>query len=201
MSILSSLPIALKTLRKARLYSLIDRLDLFPLTTRFEKQEPLFLFARGLIFSSSLIEEIRQDLPRQYAVAWGQIMTEDGALSPETDIIIYEGRPFHEWKTEVIRFTIVPKEQVRTTIECCESFRPTKHQKKHLDNLLKFAPIVFLFAECCWSQEKHLCKKRRNAYLDFGYNDVFFLYRWYYGINKVPNEIDWFRFLNTIRSL
>jgi len=191
----------LKTLRKARLYSLIERLDLFPLTSRFERQEPLFLFARGLIFSSSLIEEIRQDLPREYAVAWGQIMTEDGMLSPETDIIIYEGRPFHEWRTEVIRFTIVPKEQVRVAIECCESFRSTKHQKKHLDNLLKFAPIVYLFAECCWSQEQYACKKRRKPFLDLGYKDVFFLYRWYPGINKDPNEADWLRFLDMIRSL
>ena len=198
---MSSLPLALKTLRKARLYSLIERLDLFPLTSRFERQEPLFLFARGLIFSSSLIEEIRQDLPREYAVAWGQIMTENGTLSPETDIIIHEGRPFHEWKTEIICFTIVPKEQVRIVIECCESFSPTKHQKKHLDDLLKFAPIAYLFAECCWSQEKHACKKRRKKLLDLGYNDVFFLYRWYPGINKDPNEADWLRFLEMVRSL
>jgi hypothetical protein len=198
---LQSLPIALKTLRKARLYSLIDRLDLFPLTSRFENQEPLFLFARGLIFSSSLIDEIRQDLPRQYAAAWGQIMTEDGLLSPETDVIVYEGNPFHEWKTDIIKFTIVPKEQVRAVIECCESFRPTKHHRQHLDSLLKFAPIVFLFAECCWSREKYLCKKRRKVFLDFGYKDAFFLYRWHYGINKDPNEADWFRFLDMIRSL
>jgi hypothetical protein len=191
----------LKTLRKARLYSLIDRLDLFPLTTRFEKKEPLFPFARGLIFSSALIEEIRQDLPHQYSVAWGQIMTEDGLLSPETDIIIYEGRPFHEWRTEVMRFTIVPKNQVRAAVECCESFRPTKHLKKHLDVLLKFEHVVFLFGECCWSRSKYLCKKRRRALLDFGYRDVFFLYRWYYGIDKEPNETDWFRFLETVRSL
>lgn len=198
---MSSLPIALKTLRKARLYSLIDRLDLFPLTSRFEKQQPLFLFARGVIFSSSLIEEIRQDLPRQYAVAWGQIMTEDGVLSPETDIIIYEGSPFHEWKTEIIKFTIVPREQVRAAIECSEYFNPTKHHKSHLDNLLIFAPIVYLFAECCWSKDKHLCKKKRKIFLDFGYKDAYFLYRWYYGINKEPNEMDWFRFLDMIRSL
>jgi hypothetical protein len=195
------LPLALKTLRKARLCSLIDRLDLYPLTTRFGNQEPLFLFARGLIFSAYLIEEARQDLSRHCSVAWGQIMAEDGTLSPESDIIIYEGRAFHEWKTEVVCFTIVPKDNVRAAIECCQSFLPTRHQKKHLDNLLKFAPSVFLFSECCWSRKKHVCEEKREILQDLGYSDVFFLYRWYYGIDKEPNETDWFRFLDMIRSL
>jgi hypothetical protein len=198
---LSLLPLALKTLRKARLYSLIDRLDLYPLTTRFEQQEPLFLFARGLIFSSALIEEIRQDLPRQYGVAWGQIMDDDGTLSPETDVIIYEGRPYHEWRTEIVHFTIVPKGQVKAAVECCESFRPTKHLKKHLDGLLKFAPVVFLFAECFWSKARYRYKDKREILRAFGFSDAFFLYKWYYGTNRDPNETDWFRFLDTIRNL
>jgi len=192
---------ALKALRKARLNSLIERLDLYPLTSRFERQEPLFLFARGLIFSTSLIEEIRQDIPRRYSVGWGQMMTGDGELSPETDIIIYEGSPFHEWRTQIICFTLVPKDQVRVAIECCESFRPTKHLKKHLNDLLRFTPNLFLFAECCWSRGRNLCKKRKEELMDMGFRDVFFLYRFYYGINKEPNEADWFRFLEMVRSL
>lgn len=192
---------ALKTLRRARLNSLVERLDLFPLTSKFEKQEPLFLFARGLIFSSALIEEIRQDLPRKYAVCWGQIMTEDGMLSPEADIIIYEGSPYHEWKTEVMRFTLVPKDQVALSIECCEYLRPTKHHKSHLVELLKFTPKVLLFAECCWSKDKFFCKRARQSFLDMGFSDVFFLYKCYYGKDKDVNDTEWFRFLDTIRGL
>jgi hypothetical protein len=195
--------LALTTLRRARLNSLIERLDLFPLTSKFEKQEPLFLFARGLIFSSALIEEIRQDLPRRFSVCWGQIMTEDGMLSPEADIIIYEGSPYHEWKTEVMRFTLVPKDQVTVSIECCEYFRPTKHHKSHLNGLLRFTPKVFLFAECCWSKHKYQCKRARQSFLDMGFDDVFFLYKSYYGIDKEKeaNDADWFRFLDATRSL
>jgi len=192
---------ALKALRKARLNSLIERLDLYPLTSRFEKQEPLFLFARGLIFSASLIEEIRQDLPRHYSVCWGQIMTGDGELSPETDIIIYEGSPFHEWRTEIMHFTIVPKDQVIAGVECRESFRQTKHLEKHMKDLLRFTQNVFLFSECCWSSKRSLVRKRREELMSMGFRDVFFLYRYYYGMNKEPNEGDWVRFLEMIRNL
>jgi hypothetical protein len=193
--------LSLRALRRARLYSLIGGLDLFPLTSKFGKQEPLFLFARGLIFSSSLIDEIRPDLPRNDGVGWGQIMTDDGELSPEVDIIIYDGSPFHEWKTETMRFIIVPKEQVRVAIECCDYLRPTKHVKKHLSDILKFAPRVFLFAECCWSKGKYHCKRARQSLLEMGFEQVFFLYRWYYGANKEANEADWYRFLEIIRTL
>jgi len=192
---------SLKTLWKIRLRSLVDKLDLFPLTTKFEDHEPLFLFARGLIFSSALIEEIRQDLPRQYNISWGQIMIGNGSLSREADIIIYEGNPFHEWKTETMHFALVPKEQVRAEMECCQYFHPTKHHKKHLNNITKFAPIVFLSSECCWAKQKHLCERRRRKFIEMGYEDTFFLYRWYYGIDKEPNEKDWFRLLGMIRGL
>jgi hypothetical protein len=128
-------------------------------------------------------------------------MSEDGALSPEADLIIYEGVPFHEWRTDVMRFTIVPEEQVRLTIECCEYLNPTKYNKKHLSELLRFSPIVYLFSECCWARENRLCKERQRKFLDMGYSDVFFLYRHYYGIDKEPNEAGWFRFIEMMRSL
>jgi hypothetical protein len=192
---------SLKTLWKIRSRSLVDKLDLFPLTSKLGGQEPLFLFARGLIFSSALIEEICQDLPQKYNVSWGQMMTENGSLSREADVIIYEGNPFHEWRTETMRFTLVPKEQVRAEIECCQYFRPTKHHEEHLKAILKFAPIVFLFSECCWTKRENLCRKKRQRFLEMGYEDVFYLYRWHYGIDKGPNEDDWFRFLNMIREL
>jgi len=128
-------------------------------------------------------------------------MTGDGELSPETDIIIYEGTPFHEWRTEIMHFTIVPKDQVRVGIECRESFLPTKRLKKHLDDLSRFTHNVFLFAECCWSSRKSLSRKRREELMAMGFRDVFFLYRYYYGLNKEPNEEDWTRFLEMIRNL
>ena len=193
---------ALQTLWKTRLNALIDRLDLFPLTTtRLMRQEPLFLFARGLIFSSSLLEEISQDMPRQYSAGWGQMMTEDGTLSREVDIIVYEGTPFHVWRTSVMRFTIVPKDQVKAVIECCEYLAPTSHHKEHVDNLSNFAEKRYLYAECCWTKRRRTCGKRRQKFLDMGYSDVFCLYRWYYGTDKEANVEDWCRFLQTVRGL
>lgn len=183
------------------MYALIDRLDLFPLTTKFMRREPLFLFARGLIFSSSLLEEISQDMPRQYSTGWGQIMAENGTLSREVDVIIYEGTPFHVWKTSTMCFTIVPKDQVKAVMECCEYLVPTKHHKEHVDNLSIFVQKRYLYAECCWTKRRYTCKRRRQRFLDMGYDDVFYLYRWYYGIDKEPNERDWFRFLQMVRGL
>ncbi|MBE0461590.1 MAG: hypothetical protein IBX60_08155 [Candidatus Aminicenantes bacterium] len=128
-------------------------------------------------------------------------MTEDGALSLEVDIIVYEGSPFHEWRTEVMRFTLVPKEQVRFCIECCGFLYPTMRHKKHLEEILKFSSKVVLYAECCWSKEKRTCKKRKKTFLNTGFGQFFYLYRWYYGMDKEVNEADWFHFLDTIRNL
>lgn len=190
-----------RALRKARLASLIGRLDLLPLTSRFDEQQPLFLFARGLIFSSFVMEEIHLDLPRHCEIGWGQIMADDGGLSPEVDVIIYEGRPFHEWKNETMHFVIVPKQQVKTVIECCDYLRPTKHIKQHLGQITAFTPRVFLLAECSWERSGDRSEKARKSLLDIGFEQVFYLYRCYYGRNKDMNEADWYRFLDIIRSI
>lgn len=185
----------------ARLKGLIGRLDLYPLTSTV-RGRPLFYFARGLIFSSYLIEEIIRDLSSQYSVGWGQIMLEDGALSPEIDIIIYVGKPYHVWETRIMCFTIVPKEQAKVAIECRMNFQINEEIRKKSYELSKFVPEKYFFGECLWSKEKKAGEEIRQKLIEVGYDDAFYLYQYHYVMDaKQLNEEGWFRFLKIIRGL
>lgn len=93
---ISNLSPQLKALWDMRLNKMIASLtELFELTKTYPKEAPLHKFVKGHILSSALIEDIYQDFLTQYSMSWGQILRGD-ILSKEIDIIIYEGKPYHE---------------------------------------------------------------------------------------------------------
>jgi len=72
-------------------------------------------FIEGLIASSLLIEEIKQDLDPRFSVKWGQVIGKKGELSKEVDAIIFKGKPLYEWQN--IGYAIIPQDQVKAAIE------------------------------------------------------------------------------------
>lgn len=193
----------LEALWKMRLHKLVTSLrQLYKLTKRRDFGGSLHTYVRGLILSSSIIDEARQDLSSQYDATWGQILKEDGTLSKEIDIIIYQGKSYYKWKN--IGFAIVPKQNVKAIIECEEY--PSKaidYYEKVFQELNGFTSNVYLLFEH-YAASPSAYSKTRERLIAFGFKDVFTLYCWYTheGKNKISLCYDdWYRFLNMLRKL
>jgi len=192
----------LKALRRTALKSLIERLQLYPLTSEWLAEGKLLPFVRGLIFSTYLMDEIRPYL-KGYHLDWGHVIDEDGCLSPEADIIVYEtdGRAY-VWKNETIRFAFVHKKAVRLVIECKASLKQvTKEHKQKWQRLSEFVPELWLLAECCVAADASRVEKISRALLDIGYEKFSYLYRWFQYQETEVNEDGWHEFVEALANL
>jgi len=185
----------LKALWNMQLRQLIESLDLYRLSER-GKGKPLHPFVRGLILSSTIINQIRLEVNPKYSVSWGQIMDNQGQLSKEVDVIIYEGRPYQEWRD--IGFVIVPKEEVLAIIEV-KTYSYVSQMKKEYRGLCNYAEKIYAFTES-YAASKRAYEKYRKTLMKIGFEDVFSLYLWLGDEIKELLYEEWYRFLDTMRN-
>lgn len=192
----------LKALRTTGLKALIERLQLYPLTSEWLAEGRLLPFVRGLIFSTYLMDEIRPFVTK-YCLDWGHVIDDDGCLSPEADIIVYDkGGQAYIWRNETIRFAFVHKRAVRLVIECKASVSQiTKDDKTKWERLSEFVPEVWFFAECCVARDPARALKLGSQLADIGFGRFWYLYRWYEYQDMNVNEEGWHEFIETITKL
>ena len=132
-------------------------------------------------------------------------MDAKGFLSKEMDAIIYSGKPYKRW--ENIGYAIVPKENVKATIEFevypAWAIYPKKGKENYYqtqcEDRKNFTPRQYFFFEQ-YSAREESYKKAKEQIKSYGYDDVFVLYLLYK--DKIePHYSDWFSFLQMIRSL
>jgi len=185
-----------KDILKIRMNKLNESTDLYELVkTGGHGKIPTFV--EGLILSSLLIEEIKQDLPNEYSVMRGQAIKDNGELSKEIDAIIFSGKPYYEWQN--IGYAIIPSKQIRAALEVNTWFgsgvSKQDEYKDLYEQLKPFSPEVFLF---CFHDDVSDAKinEHKTMLKSFGYKDVFILKR-----DDTLLENDWYRFVQTIRQL
>lgn len=159
-------------------------------------------FIEGLIESSTLIEEIKQDLSPKYTVKWGQIVSSNDEFSKEIDAIIFEGKPYYECQN--IGYALIPKEHVKAVIEVNSwlgSGVSSLDEYKQLCKQLKtFSPKAYLFCYHIVVKRDKTVEQNRNRLKGYGFDDVFFLKKQHNNEISFIEE-DWFRFVQTIRNL
>lgn len=183
-----------------RFRSLIDSLHLSELSEVKTGRGSLNPFVSGLILSSALMEEIRQEVPYSAHVAWGQILDEKDVLSGEIDIMTFLGKPLYEWKS--IGYAIIQKYQVGKIIEVKRNFQSYRKHKEDFEQLSNFADRIFLIIYQTHNTQEGI-KKRREKLVALGYRDVFHLIRLLNSQGKHQRNIeyqyeDWYRLMDTV---
>lgn len=190
-----------KTILDIRLRKLIESMRLSELSEVKTKRGALNPFVSGLLLSSSLMDEVRQEVPYNMHVAWGQALNENDVLSGELDIILYLGKPLYQWKS--IGYAIVPKQQICSIIEVKRKFYTYKDHKYELNCLKNYHDKVLLVIFETYNTIKGI-KERENKLRKLGYTDVFYLVRLTEGEGKeVPQPLyeDWYRFMDTVAEI
>ena len=193
----------LHTIDKAFLDGLVDGLQLQPLTSQQAEGKPLHRFVRGLIFSTQLVDFIENNLPNGYHAGWGQLIDDQGEwLSSENDIIVYRGKPEHEWKTTCLKFMLVQASQANVVIQCRAIVRTVDSDlRTYARQLSEFRSRLWLFAECCWAKSAQRCEQIRQDTLSAGYERFFYLYDHSYNSDVTKNYLGWREFREAIRAL
>jgi len=193
----------MKTRRQAilniRFRSLIDSLHLSELSEVRSGRGALNTFVSGLILSSAIMEEIRQEAPYNVHVSWGQILDENDVLSGEVDIMTYLGKPLHEWKS--IGYAIIQKFQVGKIIEVKRNFQSYRKHEKDFERLSKFGKIFLIVYQTRNTIDG--IKKRREKLKALGYQDVFHLIRLAMRGKKRYGSMEylygeWYRLMDTV---
>jgi len=183
-----------------RFRSLIDSLQLSELSEMKSGRGWLNPFVSGLLLSSAIMEEIRQEVPYNIHVSWGQILDENDILSGEIDIMTYLAKPLHEW--ENIGYAIIPKLQVDKIFEVKRHFQSYSDHKEDYQRLSNFASKIFLIIYQS-SITVDGIKKREEKLKTLGYHDAFHLVRvtkpkkGHYGIEG-PLYENWYRLMDTV---
>ena len=194
----------MKARRKAildiRLHKLIESLQLSELSEVKSAKGALNPFISGLLISSSLMDEIRQEVLYGLHVGWGQVIDENDKLSKEVDIVTYLGKPLYQWKN--IGYIIVPKEQVNSIFEVKRKFYSYKDHQEELKNLKNFSPNgkVFLVVFETYNSTNGI-RTRENKLRELGYTDAFHLVRLKTVEGKEKHEPfyeDWYRLMGTV---
>lgn len=166
----------------------------------------IFTFARGLRFSALLIYKIRKILNgTDLTASWGQIINEDGELSNECDIIIHETRGcVHYWNGEggadkIMDFKFIDQSKVKAVVSCKSYIKTNTIEKEYFQNLSRYVPKIWLFAECCPSASADTIRKNAQS---AGYEFFWHLY----SFEKKQREIqdafhEWEDFDKTVRAL
>lgn len=137
-------------------------------------------FVKGLILATNIIKVIEKYQPEGYYTDWGQVIDKRSgdALSNESDIIIYKGKPGCKTiKNQSMKFVLVDKNQARVVIEVKSGIDAVREgDKKYCKSLLKFVPEVWFFAECCWANSQSRVEAIRSKLRRAGYKQFFYLY-------------------------
>ena len=194
----------MKARRKAildiRLHKLIESLQLSELSEVKSAKGALNPFISGLLISSSLMDEIRQEVLYGLHVGWGQVIDENDKLSKEVDIVTYLGKPLYQWKN--IGYIIVPKEQVNSIFEVKRKFYSYEGHQEELKNLKNFAlnENVFLVVFETYNSVKGI-RACENRLKELGYTDAFHLVKLETIEDKERHEPlyeDWYRLMDTV---
>ena len=136
-------------------------------------------FVKGLILATNIIKVIEKYQPDGYYADWGQIIDQrsGNALSNESDIIIYKGKPGCKTiKNQSMRFVLVDKNQARVVIQVKSGIETVREDdKKYCKSLLKFVPQVWFFTECCWANSKSRVEDIEKKLKRVGYTQFFYL--------------------------
>jgi len=137
-------------------------------------------FVKGLILSTNIIEVIDKYIPHGFYADWGQIIDKKSgnALSNEDDIIIYKGPPGCKTvENKSMRFVLVDKDQAKVVIQVRSGIDTVREEdKEYCQNLLKFVPEVWFFAECCWTKDRTKAKVIERKLKQAGYERFFYFY-------------------------
>ena len=160
-------------------------------------------FVKGLRFSSALIYAIRDSFRRETLKAdWGHLMDEGGNfVSPECDIIIYEGKYFDRWNGEpepVMDFKFIEANKAKAVISCKSFIKTADVEEEYCRRLLEYVDKVWFFAECCGPKSFDNIK---NTAVKYGYEDFWCLYTQNGAGELTYLEDVWFDFFQKIESL
>jgi hypothetical protein len=137
-------------------------------------------FVKGLILATNIIKVIEEYQPEGYHADWGQIIDKrsGNALSNESDIIIYKGKPGCKTiNNQSMKFVLVDKNQARVVIQVKSGIDSVREEdKKYCKGLSKFVPEVWFFAECCWANSPSGVKTINSKLKSAGYKQFFYLY-------------------------
>lgn len=137
-------------------------------------------FVKGLILATNIIKVIEKYQQEGYHADWGQVIDKrsGNALSNESDIIIYKGKPGCKTiKNQSMKFVLVDKNQARVVIQVKSGIDAVREEdKKYCKSLSKFVPEVWFFAECCWANKPSRVKDIRSKLKRAGYKQFFYLY-------------------------
>jgi hypothetical protein len=160
-------------------------------------------FVKGLILATNIIKVIKKYLPEGYYADWGQIIDKrsGNALSNESDIIIYKGKPGCKTiENQSMRFVLVDKDQARVVIQVKSGIDAVKEEdKKYCKSLSKFVPQVWFFTECCWANSKSRVRDMGKKLKKAGYKQFFYLYSM--NDNRNCRCIDYSQFIKFIELI
>jgi hypothetical protein len=169
-------------------------MSVYELTSTTSGKGSLHPFVAGLLFSSSIMEEMSRVAPQGLHLSWGQILDKNDVLSKEIDIIAFEGKPLCHWANT--GFSIISQENVKFVIECMRNFSNTEEMKNALKNLSRFSKYVYLsiYEDQITTETM---KKKEQSLRDIEFKDVFYLLRWEKDEKSLLYE-NWHRLLELV---
>jgi hypothetical protein len=160
-------------------------------------------FVKGLILATNIIKVIEKYQPEGYYADWGQVIDKrsGNALSNESDIIIYKGRPGCKTiKNQSMRFVLVDKSQARVVIQVKSGIDSIRQEDRtYCRSLSRFVPGLWFFAECCWANSPSRVKAIRSGLKRAGYKEFFYLYSM--DDEKSRKSIDYSQFVRFVELI
>ena len=194
-----------QTLDQVQLFPLIDALRPLSLLTtqQADDTKPLHHFVRGLIFSATLLDLIRNILPNGHHAGWAQITDAEGnLLSPENDIVIYTGQPRHRWRTSSFEYSVIGSTDAKAVIQCRALVRSVgKDLSGYAKEVRRFCGHVWLFAECCWAKTAERRQEIARDAKEAGYAHFFYLYDFDRNNAVTPNLSGWRDFKSALAKV